>query len=252
MQRRTLLVILLALCFAVAPTGPSLAAENTAAVDPKAEKILNAALDYLEAAGRFAFHAEENVDRLLPGGLKVMYSGSLDMTVRRPDRLRASYTGDLQRAEARYDGKSFTLMDLNNNTYAACPAPATLDGLVDDLKREQGFRLPLSNLLRTGLAAKAREDVRGGLYVGLHGVGGIACHHLAFSQDNIDWQVWVEEGKQPLLRKIVISFKNRPGSPQYEAVFSGWEFPPELGDGLFGFEPPEGAVKADFLGMRGN
>jgi hypothetical protein len=40
--------------------------------------------------------------------------------------------------------------------------------------------------------------VQSGTYVGLHNVGKVKCHHLAFRQRMLDWQIWIEAGDQPL------------------------------------------------------
>ncbi len=247
--RAVLIHLIVGLLVVAVPAGAQVDSDKSPAVELRAEKILRAALDYLESAKEFTFHVEETMDQVMPKGQKVQCGGFLDMSVRRPDRLRYRHSGDLHQTDAWYDGKNFTLMDRTNNTYTVFPAPETLDALVDNLKQKQGFRLPLFNLLRDGLTVKALEDVRSGFYAGFHRVGGIPCHHLAFSQDNMDWQVWVEDGAQPLLRKMVISFNKLPGSPQYAAEFSQWDFAPHLGGLLFSFDPPEGAVKADFLSL---
>ena len=52
---------------------------------------------------------------------------------------------------------------------------------------------------------------------------GKRCHHLAFAQEHVDWQVWIEDGAQPLVRKFVITYKDEPGAPQYTAIFFDWK-----------------------------
>ena len=48
---------------------------------------------------------------------------------------------------------------------------------------------------------------------GLHLVRGIQCHHLVFIQDDIDWQIWIENSQTPLPRKMVITSKWLAGGP---------------------------------------
>ena len=40
------------------------------------------------------------------------------------------------------------------------------------------------------------------------------CHHLAFEQATIDWQLWIDAGKDPLPRKLVITYKTEDEVPQ--------------------------------------
>ncbi len=72
---------------------------------------------------------------------------------------------------------------------------------------------------------------------------GVPCEHLAFTQTNIDWQIWIEDGAKPVPRKFLITYKDEPGSPQFTALFSNWDFETKLPDFVFKFEPPAGASK---------
>ena len=84
-------------------------------------------------------------------------------------------------------------------------------------------------------------------YVGLNDAAGVDCDHLAFIQENADWQVWIDHGKKPLPRKIVITYKQLPTQPQWGAVFSNWRFDRQLPASLFEPTLPKGAIKTDFV-----
>jgi len=72
--------------------------------------------------------------------------------------------------------------------------------------------------------------VENGRYFGVDSVLGYNCHHLAFTQDNIDWQVWIEDGPLPLIRKFVITHKNEPGEPEFTALIKSWDFSDRIAD----------------------
>ena len=90
------------------------------------------------------------------------------------------------------------------------------------------------------------EHVKSALYLGLHRVRGIRCHHLAFSQDNIDWQIWIEDGHQPVPRKFVITYKKVKSHPQLTGEIYDWNFAPHLSDSLFNFLAPPNATRTEF------
>ncbi len=75
----------------------------------------------------------------------------------------------------------------------------------------------------------------------------IAHGHLAFVQDEIDWQIWIQAGPRPVPRKLVITYKNEPGSPQYVARLFGWDFQPRLAEEFATFHAPAGSDQIDFL-----
>jgi hypothetical protein len=67
---------------------------------------------------------------------------------------------------------------------------------------------------------------------------------LAFRQQDIDWQVWIEDGPTPLPRKFLITDTKAKGL-QFTALFSKWNTSPQLEDALFTFVPPEKAEKIE-------
>ena len=70
-----------------------------------------------------------------------------------------------------------------------------------------------------------------------------------FSQEVIDWQIWIEDGPRPVPRKLLITYKEEPGSPQYVARLSDWDFQPCLSDHYFRFQPPKGSDEIEFLAI---
>jgi hypothetical protein len=44
----------------------------------------------------------------------------------------------------------------------------------------------------------------------------------------VDFQVWIAQGSEPLPRRIVITYKDENGQPQFRADFSNWNLAPEL------------------------
>ena len=75
---------------------------------------------------------------------------------------------------------------------------------------------------------------------------GFSCDHLALDKENVLYQLWVEAGNKPLLRKIVVTQKKLPSAPQWTAFLSDWNFSPQLADNLFTFSPPAGPKRSNF------
>ena len=217
-----------------------------------ADRVLRDMGDYLKAANQFSVHVEVTFDNLLPSDQKLQYGGSIDAAVRRPNRFYSEFDGDLRSTRFWYDGESFTLLDLKRGVYATHLSPPTLDATVDHIMDNYGFSVPLSDLIFSDPYSSLMENVHFGLYVGLHSVNGIRSHHLAFVKKHIDWQIWIEDGKQPVPRKIVITYKTLPGSPQYTAVFSEWDLATQLPDSLFVVDAPaiSQAEQIEFLEHR--
>jgi hypothetical protein len=203
--------------------------------------------EYLRTAREFTFHADITNDVVSTSGPMVQYGGASDVSVRRPDRLYVDYSGDRRRSRVFIDGRRFTFYGMALGVYATTEVPADLDAAIDHLFDTYGFSVPIADLLYSDPYAVLTENVWSGFRVGRHSIDGTPCHHLAFSQELIDWQIWIEDGPRPVPRKLVVTHKNEPGAPQYTAKLSGWDFEPRLSDHCFKFDPPVGTDRIEFL-----
>lgn len=229
--------------------GPGLAAADAASEGSASEPaspalaLARAAAAHLESLAAFQFDATTVFDVVGESGQKLQFSDRRVLTIRRPDRAHAAYTDHKGGAHSLYyDGETLTRYDRSANAYGVLDVPDTLDATLDYLEIELGAPVPLGDLLYSdvshlGTAARAAE------VVGVSYVAGVYCDHLAFRSEALDWQVWIERGEAPWLRKLVITYKDAPGQPQFAAYFTRWEAAPEVGDDLFEFRPPDGSER---------
>jgi hypothetical protein len=231
-----------------APAGPSL--EEPAMVDPRAREVLRQACDFLKAQQQFSYKAEVNDDQVYHGGKRLQHSFDLEAQVQRPDKLRIAGAGDVINKHFYFDGKTITLYDGNHNVYAVRPAPGDIEGALDKAHRELGLTVALSDLASPALYEHVSRDLHHGLYVGVHNVRGVPCHHLAFDRGRVHLQVWIETGEKPLLRKVILTQKLAEGSPQWTATLTDWNLSPQLDAAVFSFVPPKGAEMIDFAPLR--
>ena len=100
--------------------------------------------------------------------------------------------------------------------------------------------MPLSDLGVSDLHRDVTKNVVRGDYLGLQPVAGVACHHLAFVQDDIDWQVWVAADDRPIIHKLLITYKREDQAPQFVATIAKWKLDAALPDYAFRFRAPVG------------
>ncbi|MHC5006291.1 MAG: DUF2092 domain-containing protein [Planctomycetota bacterium] len=216
-------------------------------VEPRADRVLREMSEYLGTAREFTFHADVTYDVVPTRGPMVQYGGTADLAVRRPDRMYVNYSGDRRRSRAYIDGRTFTFYGMALNVYATTEVPAGLDAAIDHVFETFGVSVPIADLVYSDPYAILTENAESGFWVGRHPVDGTPCHHLAFSQETIDWQIWIEDGPRPVPRKLVVTHKLDPGAPQYTARLTGWDLQPRLSDHCFQFDPPVGADRIEFL-----
>jgi len=66
----------------------------------------------------------------------------------------------------------------------------------------------------------------------------------------VDLQVWIARGPAPLPRRIVITYKNARGEPQFRADLYDWRVTSKLDAAAFAFVPPAGAEQVMYLAPR--
>ncbi len=222
-------------------------AQEVPDVDPQAKQILRQMSDFLSSASQFSFRAEVTEEEVFESGSKIQVNSLVEIAMKRPGRFWADVRDEHNHRRVFYDGTSITVQTVPANVYATAPAPAQIDATLDLVADEYGVTVPMADLLYSNPYEILVEQIDGALYAGKHRVNGEPLHHLAFTQENIDWQIWVEDGRRMVPRKFVITYKNEPGAPQYTAFLSDWDFSPHLPEQLFQFDKPLEASQIDFL-----
>ena len=234
------------------PQGPIATPVATEAVSPMAEGILRSACDFLAQRPAFSFRGEIWREHVNDAGQKIQFSRSVQMDVKRPRGLRLELASPFAARGFWYDGKSLTILDRKHNWYGAAPMPSTLDAAVDAARDEYGVDLPLIDLAVSNPYENATAKIQTARYYGISPVLDVLCHHLAFTQDDVDWQIWIEDGPQPLIRKFVITYKNEPGQPEFTAFITHWDLTDPIADSDFVFLPPVGASKIEMHQIEPN
>ncbi len=175
----------------------------------------------------------------------LQYAHVRTAVLRRPDKLWMETRGDKANTSLWYDGAMFTLLDRDKKVYVQLKAPATLDETIDMVYDRYGISTPLADMLSGNMYAVLMDSVITCRYLGQGLVGDRACHHIAATQKDIDWQAWIDQGDSPRLRKLVITYKRLDGSPRYSVVLAELEelvsVPPEM----FVFQLPAGAAEIE-------
>jgi hypothetical protein len=219
---------------------------QAAEIDPKADEILKKMGKLLADAKSLSFESHAIADQMTPDGQKLQFAKNQKVVLHRPDKLAADVIGDVDDLIFRYDGKHVALYNPRTHSWGAAEAPASIDATLDMLESKYGMSIPMADLVFPDPYDDLMQHVRSGQYVGLGYVGDIRCHHLAFRQLGIDWQIWIQDSDQPVPLKFVITFKESPGQPQYTAFMSNWNLSAQTPDSAFVLTPPADAKEVEF------
>ncbi len=241
-KRLTVCLIIVASLALASVAAPGQSQTN---LDAQAERILSAACQYLAEAPYFGLTGEIWREHVRTSGQKVQFSRTVNMEVKRPNRLHLEVASPHAQRGFWYDGKSLTILDRVPGFFSMAFMPRTLDAMIDKAHDDLGIDLPLVDLAVSDPYKNATAKVVTGKYYGLAPVLGLNCHHLAFTQENVDWQIWIQNGPQPLIREFVITHKNEPGVPEFTALITQWNFTDRISDSDFVFEAPRGATQVE-------
>lgn len=234
------------LTVALAGIGSTTRAETSQPrIDPKAVSALERMSAFLRSQRTMTVSAETTTDEVLDNGQKVQSSGVAVLKVSRPDRLRADVMSDHRNEQIFYDGKTFTIYQPALGYYGSFNAPPTLAQLVYEAEQRYGIDMPLADLFAWGTAQSPAANLQGAISIGTSVVKGVKCDHYAFHEAEVDWEICIEQGAQPLPRKLVITTTTERTQPQHVAVMS-WDLAPRLDQSMFSFNPPATAHRIDF------
>lgn len=228
--------VIMAVSFA---SGPAAGEEGTI---PDADKILKSMSSYLGGVKAFSVNADIDFEIVGENGQKLQLSSLASLVMERPSKFHVARKGLIADAEFVFDGETLTMYGKNINAFAQIKVvPGSIDNAILTYELMTGVPAPGGDLMFADPYGVLSRGVVGSAYVGTTYVNGVECHHLAFREAEVDWQLWVKTGDEPLPMKYVISSKWVAGAPQYELRLRDWNTSPKIKDGQFTFVAPKGA-----------
>jgi hypothetical protein len=238
MTRRVLLAL-----FFVAASVSAHAAERAQKFDPRADRLLREMSDYLGSMKSFKVQSTSNDQVVLKSGEKIDQLATSEITVRRPNALRSSRIGAPEYLI--YDGRTFTMACAPNGPYSTVTAPPQIDAAVDLLRSRFHLDAPGADLLFSNPYKVLTENATSGRYIDTEHIDGMKTHHLAFTGKDVDFQIWILDGPQPLPVRYTITSKKVVGQPQFSVYLTHWEPNAIVTPADFSFQPPAGAQRSN-------
>ena len=209
-------------------------------LEPKAVTALEQMGGYLRSLQQFRIDAYSHTDQVLDNGQTVEFSHRTRLVAMQPDKLQVSVESDVERRSLFYNGKSFTLYDNRSGYFANQAAPANIGALLDQLSERYGIELPLADLFRWSPGTAKEVGISNAVLIGSETIDGQTCTHYAYRQPDIDWQLWIRQGSQPLPCRLVISRRDTAEHPRHSVNYL-WQLNSAPKPADFEFTPPAGA-----------
>ena len=218
-------------------------------VAPQALEILRRMSSALAEAKAFTYRSVSTVEVPAKTGQFITLFSTVEVALKRPDRLRAQLSGEAPRFDFYFDGTTASAFAPGTNVYSTVQAPPTIDAMLPALEDETGVRIVTAPLLVSDPYAMLTRDLSSGVVVGSTVINGRQCEHLAFRSPGINWEIWVDSGQDPLPWRVAVTFTDRPNFPRVLVEFLSWNLHPWLKDDAFTFRKPAGAREIPFLSV---
>ena len=227
---------------------PEAAPEIVSPAGEDAKVILMRMAEFMAKSQNFSVNVNDSYDVYQESGEKIEFGETRKIAVARPDRLRVEVEeSDGDKTVILFDGKDLTVSSPNQNVYAQTQKPGSIDDAVVYFVHDLGMKMPLAVLLLTTAPSELEQRTETLDYVEKTNILGTPAHHLAGRTESVDYQVWVADGDKPLPLRVVLTYRNEEGQPQFRAQLSDWNFAPETPASLFAFDPSPKARKINFL-----
>lgn len=220
---------------------PAVAMAPDAGVDPEALQALKRMSAYLGTLPAVGLTSNTSLDVVTDQGQRVQLDGVVNYKIKRPNAFVIDVNSDYKKRRFYYDGKQFTVYGPQVGYYATAAAPPTIQQTLAAIDEKYGIELPLEDLFRwNDPAENPARDLISGFPVGSTTIDGVPTDHYAFRQKDVDWEIWIQKGAQPLPKKVVIVDRTDPAHPTYTARLT-WNVNPTFTPADFAFQPGKDA-----------
>ena len=224
---------------------------NEGVIEDGAIDALKEMSNFLKSANTLKVNTVGSLDVVTNNGQRIQLDGTTEYKIRRPGFV-IDYNSDIKSRRFIYDGKTFTVYSPKLGYYASVPAPGTNKEVLDIIYNKFGISLPLEDLFRWGDGSNGDrlKALKSAYKVGTATIDGTETDHYAFREEDVDWEVWIQQGNQPLPRKLVIVDRTDPSRPTFVSRLR-WQVNPTFTAADFAFVPDANAKRIQIATYKG-
>ena len=224
-----------------------MAQQSAVRQDAGAIEVLKRMSSYIDSLESVSISGASSSDARMDEGLIVSNTQEIRITRKLPGSMYFSSFDGVASKEMYIHEGTLTLFDSATESYANAETPKDLDSALSFALERLDIDLPLMDLIRRDVFNHIVGSNDTVLYVSDRSrVRGTDCHHLAIRTPEVDVQLWVQEGEQPVPRRLIITAKWDGGAPRFVANMD-WDISPDVDEDQFEFKPPKGAAQIEII-----
>ncbi len=219
-------------------------AQSKPRIDSLAVYILDRASETMQSLASCSYTALTTYDTWMDGVGYIKHSSEDKVYFLFPNKMKVNIQGDRGSRSLFYDGKKFSYYSFNQNRYAELDLSLDIVQTVDSMNRKYGIELPAADFFYPSFTDDILSTGGNLVYLGIARVRNQLCYHIAGNDVNgTVFQFWITQDDFYLPVKMVLTYKEDNGQPQYEAIYSDWEINPSFPANMFDFVAPPAAKK---------
>lgn len=219
-------------------------------LDQDVSDILTRMTEFISSAPAYALVADMANEVLQKDGQTLESGTIIRASLQRPSQANVRFENrDGDNATIILDGDTITIFSTVGDVqiYDTIPQPGDIDASFVFLAEQLGVPDQLNHFFSIDLTDSMKRMVKSGYHVGEATIAGILCDNLALRNDDADVQLWVAKGDKPIPRRLVVTYKNLEGQPQFRSQFEEWNFSPDFSKTFFSYSPPAHAERFSFF-----
>ncbi|HET6995567.1 MAG TPA: DUF2092 domain-containing protein [Chitinophagaceae bacterium] len=180
----------------------------------------------------------------------IKYFEDYDVYMSGPDKLLINAHRHSGHSTLMYNGTQVAYYSFDENNYGVLPAPDNIIKMIDSLSDMYDIDFPAADFFYPAFTDDLLQQSDSLRYLGMERIGAKEYFHVIAYTREMTAQFWINNDAYNLPARFSITYKNKPGSPQYLALFSDWQINPQLPAGMFDFLPPPNAAQVRILSKK--
>jgi hypothetical protein len=218
-------------------------------IDPLSLQVLQQALEPLQQAKAYSFRALVSHEQEGTNGQVITLFHITEASVEKPDKLHLSVHRSGKEVQLFYSGEQAVLYSPQSNLFTTLETPSTLDAALEALDQKNIF-IPIRNFIGSDPYKSLSDSLRTGYVVGRVNLFEQPVHHLAFTEPDAEWQLWVIGGEEPRVRRLQVVDKSSPMAVRTTVEFLNWTLGSSTTPETFTFRKPADAKEIEMLPNR--
>ena len=207
-------------------------------LDTTALTILDNMSEMFGQLNSVGFTSDISRDVAFANDINIKQHSSTEVKIEGPNKFVSRIHREDKEEVYLYNGVHVAYFSYTNNLYAFAQAPDNLIETIDWLYTDFGIEFTAADIFYPNFSSDLAENMDYIQFIGVVELDGDRVFHILAENETISVQFWIKDDLYLLPKKVVMTYLDKPFSPQYEVDFSDWELNEDYPDTIFDFNPP--------------